>query len=132
MSETTQTNDGVICDTRTERKTSGLTLSEQPECHVDDLFGDDDEDDDETESSEDESTEDNKTGHEDRSSDGLVSDYTKARHIHTACDNMTIIDVADSFKDPFQIEKELEARGVCIDKLREFFTNYAEAKGIDY
>ena len=65
--------------------------------------------------------------------DELVSEYTTERHKHAIADSNGNIDCVIEFGDnAYGIEDELESRGVSKDKLREFWSAYADEHGLDH
>jgi len=65
--------------------------------------------------------------------DELVSDYTAARHKYAIADGSGEVDMCMKFMDEAHtVANELEARGVSKDKLRDFWSNFAEAHGLDH
>jgi len=67
--------------------------------------------------------------HTNASTDELVSEYTSARHMYIlASGDRDAIDQALEAQDnAAKIEDALESRGVSVDKLRDFWSNYAQA-----
>ena len=66
------------------------------------------------------------------STDELVSEYTTARHkIELAGIDETEFEV-NAIQDAMDIEGELSSRGVSKDKLRSFWSAFAEAHGLDH
>jgi len=67
------------------------------------------------------------------STDALFSDYTSERHTYALASKDGAIDFAVEAHDrATDIEDTLESRGVSVDKLREFWSNYADAHGLDH
>jgi len=68
-----------------------------------------------------------------QSTDELVSEYTSARHTYALASKDGAIDHAiESHNNATEIEDTLESRGVSIEKLREFWSDYADAHGLDH
>jgi len=67
-----------------------------------------------------------------QTTDALVDNYTTARHRFAITSGESVDHALEAQQDASEIEDELEARGVSIDKLRDFWSNYAEAHGLDH
>jgi hypothetical protein len=68
-----------------------------------------------------------------QSTDALVANYTAARHSHALAGKNGDIENAVEFgNEANSIEDKLQSRGVSKDKLRAFWSNYAETHGLDH
>ena len=68
-----------------------------------------------------------------RATDELFSDYTSARHKYAIADGSGDVDACMAFMDDAHaVEDKLESRGVSREKLRDFWSNFAEAHGLDH